>query len=111
MTAADAPQLYELVDQGGDSGAVYPAGLGREEHLACERACLGICTTISEDSGTTRGRKDRECGAMGVISVPAAATQGCREHAWVREQHLAVMPIRKDRTASGACCTYAHHVC
>jgi hypothetical protein len=39
--------------------------------LACERACLGICTTISEDSGTTRGRKLSECGAMGVISVPA----------------------------------------
>ena len=55
-------------------------GSERVVYLACERACLGICTTISEDSGTTRGRKLRECGAMGVISVPAAATQGSREH-------------------------------
>ncbi len=33
---------------------------------------------ISEDSGTTRGRKDSECGAMGVMRVPATegATMG-----------------------------------
>ena len=39
---------------------------------------MGICTTISEDSGTTRARNDRECGAMGVMRVPATdgATMG-----------------------------------
>lgn len=39
-------------------------------HLACERECGGRYISISELSGTTSGRKDREWGAMGVSSVP-----------------------------------------
>jgi hypothetical protein len=90
MTAAGELQHFEQI-----SGAIFQAGLEGVVHLACERACLGICTTISEDSGTTRGRKDRECGAMGVISVPAAGAQGCHhDHVWVPEQQLAVVPTR-----------------
>ena len=47
-------------------------------HLACERASRGRCTAIWEDSGTTRGRKERLCGAMGVMRVPGTegATMG-----------------------------------
>ena len=47
-------------------------------HLACERASTGRWMAISELSGTTSGRKERLCGAMGVMRVPGTlgATMG-----------------------------------
>lgn len=47
-------------------------------NLACDRALGGRWISISELSGTTRGRKERECGAMGVSRVPGTegATMG-----------------------------------
>ena len=50
----------------------------KEACLAWERALGGRCISISELSGTTKGRKDSEWGAMGVRRVPGTegATMG-----------------------------------
>ena len=41
----------------------------KRARLACERADAGRWISMSDASGTTSGRKDSECGAMGVSSV------------------------------------------